>query len=519
MNSTPPDSPRDDAEEAPSEEFENALKSHEATAPPAEAPATPALRVGSKLRGKVVGITPDHLLIDHGGRSEATAEIGPFRNEDGTIRVAEGEELDLFVVEAGDNLVLAPSVKTKSGSGKGSGGSSKNLDRMREAKAAGMPVSGKVTAVNKGGLEVDLGGARGFCPVSQVELGFCSDPSVYVGRTLEFLVTSVEDDRKTAVVSRRELLRREEREQAKKRLTTLQVGDEVEGKVRRLEPFGAFVDIGGVDAMVHVSEIGLARVGHPREVLKEGETIRARVLRLETGKDGKPRIALSIKSLGPDPWTGVEGRFAPGVRVQGTVVRLTDFGAFIALEPGLDGLVHVSEIAPQRIEKARDVLTQGQTVDAIVLSVDPVKKRIALSIKRAAEGFVEEGPRAPRGGGEMPSYEGPPREGGRREGARREGGRREGGGGGGAGRGAGGRFEGGRPGGRREGGRREGGRGEGPRREGGRGEGMRGGERESRRDVPMSYPPPGQKTSDEPTTMAIALRKALEKSQKRSTEE
>lgn len=376
----------EDPAQGPSAEFAEALASFEREAPgaPAEGAAA-AIAPGARVRGKVVALTGEHALVDVGLRSEASADLAPFRQDDGTLRIAVGDVLDLFVLEAGDQVVLAPSLRPEVGAG---------VERLRQAQAAGMPVSGRVTAVNSGGLRVDLGGVRGFCPLSQIESGYCAEPAGYVGRTLEFLVTGVEEGKRGVVLSRRELLRRQEREEARRRLAALKPGDELEGTVRRLEAFGAFVDLGGMDGMVHVSEIQHGRVAHPRDVLREGEKVRVRVLRLETGKDGRPRIALSIKASAPDPWTGIEQRFGPGSRVQGKVVRLVDFGAFVTIEPGVDGLVHVSEISPHRIERVKDALAVGQVVEAIVLAVDPAKKRVSLSIK-AALGAPEISPSPP----------------------------------------------------------------------------------------------------------------------------
>ncbi len=392
--------PRSDAEadETPSAEFAKALEAFERQpeASPAAQPAAEPPRVGAAVHGTVVSLTDTHALIDIGGRSEAIADLAHFRNEDGTLRVEVGAGVDLFVAEAGEQIVLAPSVKTRASS-------KANLERFRAAREAGMPVSGRVTTVNAGGLQVDLGGARGFCPMSQIERGHCADPSVYVGRTLEFVVVSVEDARRSVVLSRRAILKREEAVAGAARLAALQVGDEVEGTVRRLEGFGAFVDLGGLDGMVHVSEISHTRVAHPKDAVREGEKVKARVLRIETGKDGRPKIALSIKAAMPDPWGGIAARFTPGARVQGRVARLTDFGAFVTLESGIDGLVHVSQIAARRIEHPRDALTVGQEIEAVILAVEPEKHRISLSIRATLEpeGSAEaRPPREGRGRGE-----------------------------------------------------------------------------------------------------------------------
>lgn len=358
-------------EAAPSAEFEKALADFERSAPKAARPA-PELAVGKNVQAKVVSIGDEHVLFDVGGRSEAVAETKNFRDAEGKVSLAVGDVADLFVTEAGDSVVLAPSLKAEPKAA---------LGQVREAQASGLPLSGKVTGLNAGGLLVDIAGVRGFCPFSQIEVGFCPDPSVYVGKTLEFLVTEVKDGRGGAVLSRKQLLRRAEQEGAERMLATLKPGDDLDGTVARLEPFGAFVNLGGVDGLVHVSEISHDRIGHPRQALKEGERVRVRVTKVETGKDGRPRISLSIKAVQPDPWQGIAARYAVGARVKGKVARLADFGAFVALEPAVDGLVHVSEIAPQRIAHPKEALAVGQEVEAVVLAVDPEKKRISLSIR------------------------------------------------------------------------------------------------------------------------------------------
>jgi len=488
------DPPADPDAAVPPGDFARELEDFDRGHPkPAAAQRVPSdLQAGTRVKGKVVSVGEEMILVDFGGRSEGAVETKHFRKEDGTIRVGVGDALDLFVVEAGDQILLAPSVRVGGRSG---------MRQVREAHTSGMPVSGKVTSVNAGGLAVDVGGVRGFCPLSQIEAGFCADPSVYVGRTLEFAVTKVEGGRGGAVLSRRQLLRRSEDAAAQQLMATLKPGDEREGTVARLEPFGAFIDLGGVDGLVHVSEIRHERIGHPREALTSGERVRVKVLKIEPGKDGKPRIALSIKAGQPDPWTGVEARFPRGTRVTGTVVRLTDFGAFVNLAPGLDGLVHVSEVAPHRVGHVKEVLTPGQAVEAMVLGVDSEKKRISLSIRATLPGVTpaEESGRQEfdrAAGGERPAV---------RRGER------------------GGRWEVGEPEGRPAQGDRRGrsvrrDRTEVPEGEAGaeRGERPESGERRVRegRYERVIIPAP-RREEGEMTTMAIALRKAMERAKEK----
>jgi small subunit ribosomal protein S1 len=504
--------------EQPSDEFASALEAydHDQPKPPTETvAAASALAVGTRVKGTVVSIGDEYLLMDYGGRSEAVAETRHFKNDDGTVKVGVGDVLDLYVVESTDRVVLAPRVRTDAQAGR---------KAVRDAFAAGIPVSGKVTGVNPGGLTVDLGGMRGFCPVSQIEAGFCSDPSVYVGRTLEFQITSIEEGRGSAVVSRRALLRKGDDEKAKERIASLEPGVELEGKVVRIEAFGAFVDLGGVDGLVHVSELRHERTNNPRDVVKEGETVKVKVLKIEPGKGGKPRIALSMRAAAPDPWVGIETRFSPGMRLTGTVARATDFGAFITVAPGIDGLVHVSEAAPHRIAHVKEVLANGQTVEVVVLQVDPVKKRLSLSVKRAMEpaptDAAETSPGGPPSEAVRRGRPGPEREGsgggpGRGERAPRRFGEQRGGreerGGGGSGRGE----------------RGGGGAGRG-RDRGARGERTNLGEREEHADrghsmreesSGMVRPADAARNQPaEPTTMALALRKAMEEAERKQRE-
>lgn len=360
-------------------------------------------RVGQKVSGTIVAVTDTHVMVDIGGRSEATAEIAPFRNEDGTVRVAVGEAIELFVVEAGDTVALAPSAPVVKHAG---------IERMREAHASGMPVSGRVTGTNTGGLQVNLGSVRGFCPMSQIELGRCTEPAAYVGKKLEFVVTSIEASRRSVVLSRRRLLRRQEAEEAKQRLAELKPGDELEGTVRRLEPFGAFVNLGGLDGMVHVSEIGYGRIAHPRDAIHEGEKVRVRVMRIEKGKGGRPRIGLSIKATAPDPWVDIPTRFTPGMRVKGVVARRVDFGMFVTLAPGVDGLVHVSELGARQGE-AKNAPEVGEEIEVTVRAVDTEKRRISLTTREPGEAMMESGPppgrrREPRAGGRKGRQKAPP---------------------------------------------------------------------------------------------------------------
>ncbi len=337
-------------------------------------------RLGSRVRGRVVSVEGEVLLIDIGGRSEAVGDAREFRDASGVTRVSVGDMLELFVVEASEPLVLARTARRQGHA---------SLAALRAARESGLPVRGRVTAVNTGGLAVDVEGVGAFCPLSQVDSQYVEDPACYVGRVLEFLVTEVDESRARVVLSRKGLLQREQQERARARLAELAPGQELEGTITRLEPFGAFVDLGGFEGLVHVSEISHARVEHPREALAAGEKVRVRVLRVEPARDGRPRVALSVRATAPDPWAAAVQRFAVGARVPGVVVRLADFGAFVNLAPGVDGLVHVSQVSDRRIHHVREALSPGQAVEVVVLAVDAERKRLSLSIREALEHPIE----------------------------------------------------------------------------------------------------------------------------------
>jgi small subunit ribosomal protein S1 len=258
---------------------------------------------------------------------------------------------------------------------------SPSMRKLKEAFESKIPVQGHVRATNKGGFEVGLPGARAFCPFSQIEIGYCEKPEEYVGRRFPFVIITFERNGKNIVVSRRHLLQEEAKEAAKKTRERLAVDAVFEGVVRRLQPYGAFVDIGGIDGLVHVSQIRHGHVGDPREVLHVGDKVQVKVLKIEEPGSKKERISLSMKDLVPDPWDTVEEQLPAGQPTVGKVVRLTDFGAFVELLPGVDGLIHISEIANERIGHPSEVLQVGQEVQPRVLSVDRTSQRISLSLR------------------------------------------------------------------------------------------------------------------------------------------
>jgi small subunit ribosomal protein S1 len=366
--STGPGGSPEQGEWGKSTEFARLLAQYESSRE-AETPA-----VGSQVRGRIVLIGEGTTFVDFGGRSEGAVDTLHFRDAAGKITAEVGMMVNLFVVDNRDQVILAPSVKAEP---------TVALSQIVDARRTGMPVTGQVVGLNAGGLEVDIAGLRAFCPVSQVEANYCPDASIYLGRSLEFLVTELAEGGKRLVVSRKALLRRQEEERVRELIGSIKEGTELDGTVSRLESFGAFVDLGGVDGLVHVSEIRYERTESPSDVLTVGQKVRVRVLGLKETDGSRTKISLSIKAATPDPWNEAEERFWPGRRVHGNVVRLAEFGAFVNLAPGIDGLVHVSEVAAHPVAHPRDALQEGQQVEALVLSVDTERRRISLSVRDA----------------------------------------------------------------------------------------------------------------------------------------
>ncbi len=252
-------------------------------------------------------------------------------------------------------------------------------------------VEARVTETNKGGLAVDVNGIRGFMPISQIDLYRVEQPEQFVNQKLRCIVTEVNPAERNLVVSRRAMLERERDEQKEKFWAGLEVGQTKTGVVRSLMPFGVFVSLGAADGLIPMSELSWTHVKDATEVVKEGQTVEVKVMRLD--RENK-KIGLSLKQLQASPWDTMEQRVYPGLVFETKITRLADFGAFVEVEPGIEGLVHVSEIALQRIRKPGAVVQPGQQVKVKVLSIDKENRRISLSIKQAFAQAEEPSPAA-----------------------------------------------------------------------------------------------------------------------------
>jgi ribosomal protein S1 len=337
--------------------LENLLSEEAGGGPP------PELAEESRVTGKVAKIHREDIFIDLANRNQGIVPMRQFEEPP-----AVGADLELIVMrfnaEEGLYELSRPTASVTVG----------NWDDVRE----GQIIEVTVTGANKGGLECQVSGVRGFIPLGQLSTYRVENPEEYVGQRLSCVVTEANRDRQNLVLSHRAVMERERQELRGKLLEELAVGQLREGLVRSMKDFGAFVDLGGVDGLIHVSQLSWDRVKHPSEVLEVGQKIKVRVEKFDkdTGK-----VGLSYREVGENPWDKVQSKYYVGAQVKGVVSRLMEFGAFVKLEPGVEGLVHISELAHNRIWRTSDAVSEGQEVNVKVLSVDTEKQRISLSLK------------------------------------------------------------------------------------------------------------------------------------------
>jgi len=341
-----------------SEDFATLFARHE---------ASPALERGQVVRGRVIQITGEHVFVDVGGKGEAWIDRAELLDDQGRLRVGIGDAIDATVVTTGDEIRL--SYKLRQGV--------QAREALAVAAQSGMPVEGKVAAVIKGGYEVMVGGLRAFCPQSQMDLRRTEAPEEHVGRVLEFRVTRYGENGRNIVLSRRALLEEQAAATAEETRKKLLPNAVLPGVVASLADFGAFVDLGGVQGLVPMSELSHTRVARAADRLRVGEPVTVKVLRVDTEKG---KVTLSLKALEGDPWAAVPGRLRERQIVRGRAVRAAEFGVFVELLPGVDGLLHVSEIPRHRQAAMRESVAAGAEVAVMILGIDSGKRRIALAL-------------------------------------------------------------------------------------------------------------------------------------------
>jgi small subunit ribosomal protein S1 len=319
--------------------------------------------------GRIVSISKDDAFVDFGGKSQGIVSLVQFLDREPPVV---GEELEFHVdrYDEREGLLIC--------SRKGATASSVSWETLE----VGQVVEGTVTGMNKGGLEVDVKGMRAFMPSGQVDLYFQKDISTFIGQRIKAEVTQFDAHAKNLVISRRNVLEREKEEAKTKLLEEISEGQMRRGTVRSVTDFGAFVDLGGVDGLLHVSEMSFRRGRHPSEFVKVGDVVDVKILKIDkaTGK-----LSLSLKGAMADPFAGAETKYAVGTQVTGRITKVPQegFGAFVEVEEGVEGLLPVSEMSWQRIRHPNDVVKEGDTVRLVVISMDPAQRKISFSLKQA----------------------------------------------------------------------------------------------------------------------------------------
>ena len=330
---------------------------------------------GQKIRAKIVSISGDIAFIDLGDKSEGAIDLAEFRDRDGILQAKAGDEFDAFFVTVESGIRKFTTLIR--------GYSAVSLKSIRDAFEADIPVQGEIKREVKGGFEVLIGDVRCFCPFSQIDLKGGREGGVYLGRTFSFKILEYEENGKNIIISRRAILEKEKEAKIQKLKETLQVGMEVTGTVRSVMNFGAFIDLGGIDGLIPASELSWARNERPSDILSLGQQVTAKILSLDWENN---KLSLSLKAMEPDPWTVVSGKYSEGSRISGKIVRLAPFGAFVNLEPGIDGLIHISNLGTgRRINHPREVVEVGQTIEVYVHSFDSDSRKIGLSLNPKVE--------------------------------------------------------------------------------------------------------------------------------------
>ncbi len=326
------------------------------------------LNPGQRVEAVIVKLTPEWIFIDLGGKSEGYLDSKEFIDENGTLTVKEGDTVKAYFLSSRNNERLFTTRVGKGDAAKA---------YLEDAWSNGIPVEGRITKEIKGGIEVTIAGdVRAFCPFSQTGISRTENIADYLGKLLPFKITEYAENGRNVVLSRRVILEEENTIKKESLKDILKEGMIVQGKVMSIQKFGAFVDLGGIQGLLPLSETGWDRTQEINDILKVGDDLSLSILKLDWGSE---KITLSLKATLPDPWTEIENNFPKGSSFTGHVSSLTDFGAFVSLKAGVEGLIHISKLAKgKRIKHAGEVLTKGQPVAVRIEAIDLEKKRISL---------------------------------------------------------------------------------------------------------------------------------------------
>ncbi len=334
--------------------------------------SAPTVKEGKVIQGKVLSIDDDHVQVDVGFKSEGLIDSWEFMDDDGTILVKPGDSVDVLIEEAEDHTGRIVLSKEKADR-------LKIWDQISDAYEGDQAVEGVISSRVKGGLSVDIG-VKAFLPGSQVDLRPVRNLDGMVGERHQFKIIKFNKRRGNIVLSRRALLETERKKMRAETLETLEEGQIVDGVIKNITDYGAFIDLGGIDGLLHVTDMSWGRVNHPSELFQVGDEIKVQVLKFDADSE---RVSLGLKQIQPDPWVDAAMRYPIGMRVRGKCVSLTDYGAFVELEPGIEGLVHVSEMSwTKRIKHPSKVVSVGDEVEAVVLDVDEGNRKISLGMKQ-----------------------------------------------------------------------------------------------------------------------------------------
>jgi small subunit ribosomal protein S1 len=328
---------------------------------------------GQILKGTVLEITPDHVTVDVGYKSEGHIPVQEFLKRNKKVDVKVGDRIDVFLEKKDSEEGLLILSKEKAD----------KVTVWRDVSRScreGEVMEGEIVSKVKGGLSVDLGGINAFLPGSQIDLKPVRNLDALIGQRLRFKVIKFNRKRNNIVLSRRTLLEEERKQAREETLKNIKEGEIVEGIVKNLTDYGAFVDLGGVDGLLHITDIAWGRIGHPSERLSVGDRIKVKVLHFDREKE---KVSLGLKQALPDPWDSVPTKYPAGSRLRGKVVNTTDYGVFVELEEGVEGLVHISELTwSKKLKHPSKVVRVGDTVEVVVLDCDPAKRRISLGMKQ-----------------------------------------------------------------------------------------------------------------------------------------
>ncbi|MEE8474948.1 MAG: 30S ribosomal protein S1 [Myxococcota bacterium] len=333
------------------------------------------VKEGEVVRGTVLSVDDDHVQIDIGFKSEGLVATWEFMDDDGTLLVGPGDAVDVLVEQSEDSHGRIVLSKEKA---------DRLLvwDEISRAYKADEPVEGTIVSRVKGGLAVDIG-VKAFLPGSQVDLRPVRNLEHVVGQKLKFKIIKFNKRRGNIVLSRRALLETDRRKLRETTLQTLAPGQIIDGVIKNLTDYGAFIDLGGIDGLLHVTDMSWGRVNHPSEIFHVGDEIKVKVLKFDAESE---RVSLGLKQIQPDPWIDASMRYPIGKRIQGKVVSMAEYGAFVELEPGVEGLIHVSEMSwTKRVKHPSKVVSVSDEVESIVLDVDERERKISLGMKQIEE--------------------------------------------------------------------------------------------------------------------------------------